>query len=238
MNGPVNGQCHWLALLLLLACGAHAETIAVIGTGNVGMALGTEFAAQGHTIIYGSRNPDGLKARDVVARTAGKPSATLPDVAAGQASVVVLAVPGMLVESVVAGLGGLDGKIIIDVTNPLTRTAALEFEHGVATSNGEIIQAAAPNARVVKAFNTIAWPHMIEPARAGGPLTVPIAGDSEDAKRFVAMLASGMGLEPLDIGPLSYSRWTEMTAVIMLNNEFSNRRPFNMHLRQTGTTRP
>jgi len=47
-----------------------------------------------------------------------------------------------------------------------------------------------------------------------------------------------MGLEPLDIGPLRYARWTEMAAVIKLNNEFSNRRPFNLHLRQIGTTPP
>lgn len=228
----------WLLSVLLVASSVNAETIAVIGTGNVGMALGTEFASQGHTIIYGSRNPDGLKATDLVARTAGEASAALPGNAARAASVVVIAVPGMVVETVVRGLGDLGGKIVIDVTNPLTRTAALEFEHGVATSNGEIIQSVAPDARVVKAFNTIAWPDMIEPARAGGPLTVPIAGDDENAKQFVATLARGMGLEPLDIGPLRYARWTEMAAVIKLNNEFSNRRPFNLHLRQIGTTPP
>ena len=68
----------WLLSVLLVASSVNAETIAVIGTGNVGMALGTEFASQGHTIIYGSRNPDGLKATDLVARTAGEASAALP----------------------------------------------------------------------------------------------------------------------------------------------------------------
>ena len=58
-----------LAAIMLLAHTAQAETIAVIGTGNVGMALGTEFAAQGHTIIYGSRSPLSLKTLDLVKKT-------------------------------------------------------------------------------------------------------------------------------------------------------------------------
>jgi len=222
-----------LTALLLTTGAAQAETIAIIGTGNVGMALGTEFATQGHTIIYGSRDPDGLKAQDLVDKTSGDASAALPEDAAKNAGIVVLAVPGMVVGEVVEGLGDLDGKIVVDVTNPLKRTAALEFTYGVETSNGEIVRAAAPGARVVKAFNTISWTHMIEPERAGGPLSAPLAGDDVEAKAIVADLAKGMGLEPIDIGGMEYARWLEMTVVIMLNNQFSNRESFELYLQKT-----
>lgn len=215
-----------------------AETIAVIGTGNVGMALGTEFADQGHTIVYGSRNPEGLKASDLVTKTGRGASAALPRDAAEQASIIVLAVPGLVVGEVVEGLGKLDGKIIIDVTNPLTRSATLEFELDTESSNAEIIQSLAPRARVVKAFNTIPWPQMIDPGRAGGPVSVPLAGDDAEAKRIVAGLVEGMGLEPIDIGELRYARWTELGAVILLNNQLSNRPNFDLHLRKSQERRP
>ena len=94
-----------IAILLLSAAAASAETIAVIGTGNVGMAIGTEFAGLGHTVIYGSRSPLSLKTMDLVTKTGKNASAALPDEAAGKADVVVLAVPGMVTETVARGLG-------------------------------------------------------------------------------------------------------------------------------------
>ena len=172
-----------LFLLLLLPVFVSAETIAIIGTGNVGMALGTEFAAQGHTIIYGSRSPDSLKAQDLVDKTGEGTSAMLPVDAAQASDVVVLAVPGMVVED------------------------------------------------VAKAFNTINWQQMIDPETAKGPLSVPLTGDHDLAKAFVAELASKMGLEPIDIGPLEYSRWSEFATVVFLNNQFSKRQRFSIHLR-------
>ncbi len=82
-------------VLLLIASGsvANADTIAVIGTGQVGSALGPEFAAQGHDIVYGSRNPDSQKVKDLVAKTPGNASAALPENAVRDADIVVLAVP-------------------------------------------------------------------------------------------------------------------------------------------------
>ena len=117
----------FIALLALSGAAAPAvlaETIAIIGTGNVGMALGTEFAAQGNSIVYGSRSPGSDKTQALVAGTQGDASAALPAEAAGQADIVVLAVPGMVVEAVTRGLGDLEGKIVIDATNPLVMTEA------------------------------------------------------------------------------------------------------------------
>ena len=110
-------------LLLSITAGttAAADTIAIIGTGDVARALGPAFAAQGHTIIYGSRDPGRDSVSQLVAATGEDASATTPSAAAVQAGIVVLAVPGMLVEEITKGLGDLNGKIIIDPTNPLRR---------------------------------------------------------------------------------------------------------------------
>ena len=222
-----------LTATLVSAAGpaALAETIAVIGTGNVGMALGTEFAAQGNTIVYGSRSPDSEKTLALVEKTGTGASAALPGEAAAGADIVVLAVPGMVVEAVVRGLGELEGKIVIDATNPLVMTEDRQFEYGVATSNGEIVQAALPGARVVKAFNTIPWQLMIDPGQSPRLPLVPLSGDDAEAKARVTELVSGMGLQPLDFGPIWYSRWTELTATIMLNQRFAGRNDYQLILK-------
>ena len=171
-----------ILLLMLVSAASLAETIAVIGTGNVGMALGTELAEQGHTIVYGSRSPLGLKALDLAKKTEGDAYTATPAEAAASANIIVLAVPGLVVEQVVLSLGNLSGKLIIDVTNPLVMDKAMHFTFGVETSNGEIVQAAAPDAFVVKAFNTVDWQSMISPEDADGPLYVPIVGGDDEAK--------------------------------------------------------
>ncbi|NIN40234.1 MAG: NAD(P)-binding domain-containing protein, partial [Gammaproteobacteria bacterium] len=86
------------AIFLFLGTPAFADTIAVIGTGDVGGALGPEFAAQGHTIVYGSRDPGRSKVEELVRKTGDLASATTPAEAAAQADIVVLAVPGLMVE--------------------------------------------------------------------------------------------------------------------------------------------
>jgi len=221
-----------LIFTLLIASPALADNIAIIGTGNVGMALGTELAQQGHTIVYGSRQPLGLKALDLARKTEGDASTATPSDAAASASIVVLAVPGMVVEDVVKGLGNLAGKIIIDATNPLVREEPMLMTFGVATSNGEIVQAAAPDAQVVKAFNTVTWQSMIDPEDSDGPLYVPIVGNHKAAKEKVAEFVEEMGLVPFDLGPIEVAHWTEYAVVVGLNNRFSERQNFDLLFRK------
>lgn len=219
-------------MLILLPHAAAAETIAIIGTGEVGGALGPEFAALGHTIVYGSRQPDRRSVRSLVERTGPGASATTPDKAVLGADAVVLAVPGLLVDEITRDLGDLSGKIIIDPTNPLERSM-LRFRHAVDTSNAEIIQAAAPDARVVKAFNTLNWRTMVDPSLAGGPVSIPIVGNDSSAKRFVSELVEGMGMEAIDLGDLEHARWVEGMLILWINNRFSTRDSFDFHLRKT-----
>jgi NADPH-dependent F420 reductase len=220
------------AVISLLGTLALADTIAVIGTGDVGGALGPEFAAQGHTIVYGSRDPESDKVKELVANTGEDAAATTPAAAAAQADIVVLAVPGLLVEEITRSLGDLSGKIIIDPTNPLERRMN-RLEHAVDTSNAEIIQAAAPGAYVVKAFNTLNWATMVDPSSAGGPVSIPLVGDNARAKEKVAELVAAMGLEPIDVGSLRDARWVEGMLILWINNRWGSKRPsFDYHLRQ------
>ena len=148
-----------------------------------------------------------------------------PDKAVIEADIVILAVPGLLIEEITLGLGDLAGKIIIDPTNPL------QFSDSGASidatvSNTEIIQAAAPDAFAVKAFNTLNWQIMVDPGLGGGPVSVPLAGDDDAAKTAVAALIESMG-------DSSNARWLEGMAVLLVNNNFMSPRPaFNFHLRR------
>ena len=221
----------WL-LLTLGVVPAFADTIAIIGTGNVAGALGPRFAEQGHTIVYGSRKPDRSSVNKLVERSGEGASATTQAEAAAQASIVVMAVPGMLVEEITRNLGDLSGKIIIDPTNPLEGEMP-RLTHGAETSNAQIIQAAAPDAFVVKAFNSLNYRTMIDPGLADGPVSIPLAGDDQKAKRVVAELVEGMGLEPIDVGPLENARWVEGMAILLINNQYSTLDSFEFYLRKT-----
>jgi len=217
---------------LLLGTSAFADTIAIIGTGDVGGALGPAFARQENTIVYGSREPLRREVAELVQRTGPDASATTPAEAAAAASIVVLAVPGLLVEEITRSLGDLSGKIIIDPTNPLKREAD-HLEHAVSTSNTEIIQAAAPGAKVVKAFNTLSWSTMVDPSSAGGPVSIPLAGNDLQAKQKVAELVQGMGLEPIDVGPAKNAHWVEGMLMLWINNRYGSSRPsFDYYLRR------
>ncbi len=223
-----------LSLVVLHPGPATAEyRIAMIGTGDVGSALGPVFAAQGHTVVYGSRNPDRDKVRELVARTGNGASAASQRDAARDADIVVLAVPPLLVEDITSNLGDLDGKIVIDPTNPMTLVdgrfeRAIDFD----TSNTEIIQQAAPGSRVVKAFSTISWQTMVDPSLAGGPVSVPLAGDDAAAKATVAGLIEAMGIEAIDVGEARDARYVEALLLLWINNRFSDRPAFDYHLRR------
>ena len=221
-----------LFVAVFWASTAWAGTVAIIGTGDVAGALGPEFAAQGHTIIYGSRNPDREEVQALANKTGHGASVTTQGAAAKGADIVVLAVPGILVGDITKGLGDLSGKIIVDPTNPLQRKQA-KFHHAVDTSNGEIVQAIAPDAHVVKAFNTLGWKTMIDPEIAGGPVSIPLAGNSLEAKQSVAELVAGMGLEPIDVGGIEHAHWLEGMAILLLNNRFGGRDSFDFHLRKS-----
>lgn len=197
------------AMGLVAAEPASAETIALIGTGNVGAALGRRFAEQGHTVVYGSRNPAAADVARLVAETGHGASAASPADAAARSRVVVLAVPWTAAEEIVRGLGDLSGKILVDPTNPRTMAADGFADYPIPDSNAERIARAAPGAEVVKAFSTLGAETMLDPRLAEGPVTIPLVGDDREAKALVATLAREIGLEAVDVGPLRHARIIE-----------------------------
>jgi predicted dinucleotide-binding enzyme len=193
-----------------------AETVAVIGTGRVGSALGPRFAALDYKVVYGSRNPSSDDVVALVARTGGEAAAATQQDAAIQAEIIVLAIPWSATGQVVKDLGDLDGKIIIDVTNAIEFVKGGQMQMAVDTSAGELVQSWAPGASVVKAFNTISFTVMANTDAAGGPVTVPIAGNDEEAKQKIAGIIQAMGFETMDVGPIRNARVLESMTIIYM----------------------
>jgi NADPH-dependent F420 reductase len=188
---------------------AAAETVAMIGTGNVGAALGRRFAENGHTVIYGSRDPAAADVRELVAATGNGALAVTQAEAAARAEIVVLAIPWSAAEDVVRSLPNLAGKIVVDPTNPRVMASDGFADYPIDDSNAERIARLAPGAQVVKAFSTLGAETMLDPSLARGPVTVPLVGDDRAAKERVAALAREIGLEAVDVGPLRHARIIE-----------------------------
>jgi len=192
-------------------------TIAVIGTGRVGGALGPRFARLGITVIYGSRDPNRESVRELVARTGGNSIALSQKEAAKLADWVLLAVPWKAVDALLEEIGPmLGGKIVIDATNALRMGDDGLMVMAVESSAGQIIQSLVPDAKLVKAFNTMGFHVMAEPAAAGGPVSVPLVGDDADAKIAVASLVTALGFHPVDVGPIRYAHATEQMAMLYM----------------------
>jgi NADPH-dependent F420 reductase len=198
-----------LAATLVGASSAAAETVAMIGTGNVGAALGRRFAENGHTVVYGSRDPSAADVRELATTTGHGAVAVTQAEAAARADIVVLAVPWTAVQQVVRALPDLSGKIVVDPTNPRVMASDGFADYPIRDSNAERIARLAPGAHVVKAFSTLGAETMLDPKVAGGPVTVPIVGDDRAAKERIAVLAREIGLEAVDVGPLRHARIIE-----------------------------
>jgi hypothetical protein len=183
--------------------------VAIIGTGDMGDSLGPRFVELGYPVIYGSRDPGGDKAQAVVRRTGPGARVTSQKEAAQAAEIVILAVPWPAMETVAQNLGPLDGKIVIDISFPHRQGEDGYYEPLLETSSAEMIQQWNPGARVMKTFALQASYVIDDPGVAGGPVSIPIAGDDREAKEQVAGIIVAMGLDPVDAGPLRLSRELE-----------------------------
>lgn len=182
--------------------------IGIIGAGKIGGNLGQRWAAVGHEIVYGVRDTQSARAQAV--RDASGAEARLASVAEAAAfgEVVVLAVPNGAVAATLAQVGDLTGKTVIDPTN---RFGAYDPAEG--PSLVQFIARQLPGAHVVKAFNTIAAEHLLQPAFGGGRVAAFVAGD-EAGRETVLQLARDLGLDAVDVGDLSVAPAVEQLVYV------------------------
>lgn len=187
--------------------------IAIIGAGSVGRALAQRLSAAGHSIAFGVRDPLAPKHHD--AKALGEFMKN--DRAVAGAEAVIVALPWPQTEAALKALAaGLDGKVVIDATNPIRADfTGLEFGHD--DSAGERLQRLLPKARVVKAFNTTGAANQTDPGYPAGGVTMLIAGDDAAAVELVRGLASAAGFEPLAVGPLKLARQLEQLAWLWIH---------------------
>jgi len=223
---------------LALPLAGRADTIASIGTGEVSKALGPRLAGLGHHVIYGSRSPEDADARELVRASGENASVAQPREAAAPATIVMIAVPWDVAEQVVIGLGDLSGKIIVDPINPRVIAADGYRDYPTHISNAERIQALAPRAFVVKAFNTISTDSMRDPDLLGHPLTIPLAGNDAAAKETIADLVETLGYEAVDVGPVRYAHIVEGMYLLRSNARDLLEDHFEFHFRRRETPIP
>lgn len=188
--------------------------VGVLGTGDVGKALATGFAAKGHDVMMGSRSADHAGMKEWVNATGPNARGGSFAEAAAYGEMVVLATKGAVNEEVIkaAQPTNLAGKVLIDATNPLT--SAANAPPGLAISGndsgGEQVQRLAPEARVVKCFNIVGNPYMVDPDLPGGPPTMLIAGNDAAAKDSVKEILGSFGWNDVyDLGGIEGSRYLE-----------------------------
>jgi predicted dinucleotide-binding enzyme len=196
--------------------------IGILGTGIVGKTLGTKLAKLGHDVRMGSRAAGGEKAKAWVKETGSKSSeGTFAD-AAAHGEIVFNCTSGMasLEALKAAGAKNLQGKVLIDVSNPLDFSKGMPPTLSVCNTDslGEQIQRAYPTAKVVKSLNTVTAAAMVEPSLIPGVHTMFVSGNDAKAKaEVINLLKTGFGWkEVMDLGDITGARSQEMILPLWL----------------------
>lgn len=198
--------------------------VAVVGAGQVGANLGGQLLkAGGFEVKYGTRDPSSEKISKLLKEQGGATAGTFHE-ATAWADAVILATPSFFddagIKACAESLGpGVDGKAVLDATNPLTGWPGLEIRWGIKTSGGEVLADALPNAFVFKAFNTVGAGLMLVPDGStvtGEQLTMLFAGPKEKEAKAAAVIA-GVGFKPVYVGPIRYARNLEAIAELWIH---------------------
>jgi 8-hydroxy-5-deazaflavin:NADPH oxidoreductase len=187
--------------------------IAIIGAGNVGGAVAAAATKAGHDVVLSARSS--RNAEETAGRVGARAAASNSEAVEG-AGLVVLAVPG----GIVAGLAddlreAVSGKVVVDATNPLNDTYSDLTTSGV--SSAELLQQQLPEAKVVKALNTVFASRYDDPAENGRPLDALVAGDDAAAKATVSEFVQSLGFRPIDAGGLRMARALEEMAFLNIS---------------------
>jgi predicted dinucleotide-binding enzyme len=204
--------------------------VGVLGSGGVATTLANGFLKHGHEVMLGSRTPEKLK-EWAATNPAGK-TGTFAD-AAEFGEVVLLAVKGSAAWEALrrAGESNLSGKVVIDSCNPISdeppANGVLRFFTTLNESLMEQLQKQFADARLVKAFNSVGAPFMINPQFEGGKPTMFICGNNEEAKKTVTGILDQFGWETADMGGAEAARAIEPLCMLwcipgFLRNEWTH----------------
>jgi predicted dinucleotide-binding enzyme len=193
--------------------------IGILGSGGVATTLAGGFMQFGHDVMLGTREPAKL---DAWKRDHAKAKVGSFNDAAKFGDVVVLAVKGSAASSALkqAGAAALDGKVVIDATNPIADAppvnGVLRFFTTLEESLMERLQREFPGARFVKAFNSVGLMLMVQPKFSGGPPTMFICGNDAKAKDIVRGILDQFGWETADMGEAEAARVIEPLCILWL----------------------
>ena len=188
--------------------------IGIIGSGEVGQSLGTAFLAEGHEVMLGTRNPGKEEVKKWKHENPKGQCGTF-GVTAQFGDILVLAVAGSAAESAIklSGSSHFNNKILIDVTNPIAAggptDGVLSFFTDLNESLMERLQKQIPEAKLVKAFNSVGNTQMYKPTVKGGPPTMFICGNDGNAKKTVTDILTAFGWETADMGTAIAARAIE-----------------------------
>jgi predicted dinucleotide-binding enzyme len=191
--------------------------ISIIGSGDVGSALAQAFARQNYQVFVGLRNPESAKA-STLSKLSENIIVTTLEQAAIASEVTILAIPFDAVENALLAMGDLNGKIVIDATNPLGMTeTGYGLTLGFSTSGGEQVAQLAANAHVVKTLNQVGWEVMLHAQSFENSPLMFMAGNDIDAKNKVNLLLTDIGFLAKDAGTIDKSRILEPFAMVWIN---------------------
>ncbi len=188
--------------------------IGIVGTGNIGSSVGRLWAKNGHSVMFGSRDPE--KGKELAEAIGYDTDGGSVADAAEFGDVVLLAVPYDAAKASIAACGSLAGKIVIDCSNPMDKNMDLAL--GFSTSAAEEISKLAAGSKVVKGMNTVSAKvhESQDPYFQGVAPSVYFAGDDAEAKEIVAQLIADAGYEAVDAGPLRNARLIEPFGNLLL----------------------
>jgi len=198
--------------------------IGILGSGGVARTLGAGFLKHGYEVMLGTREP--AKLADWVKENPKGRAGSFGDVAKF-AELVVLAVKGTVALDALraAGAANLEGKTVIDATNPITDAppvnGVLNFFTNFNESLMEGLQREFPGARFVKAFNSVGAVMMVNPQFKGGKPTMFICGNDDEAKQQVAAILDQFGWETADMGKIEAARAIEPLCILWCIPGFS-----------------
>jgi len=193
--------------------------VGIIGSGIVGQVMGNAFLTEGNEVMLGSRDPQKVSIKKWKTENKGAKSGTFAEAAAfGELLILAVAGHAALQALEATGLKSLEGKTIIDITNPLSHeppaNGVLKLSTAANSSLMEELQLLVPKANFVKAFNSVGNTQMYKPSYKEGKPSMFICGNDSSAKKQVTKILDSFGWETEDMGSVEAARAIEPLCVL------------------------